>query len=207
MPNIDYPEPFHQAVQQLKRLPGIGPRSAERIALWLVTSERAEPAKLGSALSALGTELRQCERCGFFATDSLCTICQDTRRSGREICVVERATDILPIERTGAFEGSYHALGGRLSPLEHVSPEDLRIEELRSRIEKEQPSELILALSGDVEGEATANYLAELFAPSLIRITRLAQGIPAGVGLEYSDQLTLSRALRGRLKFGVQPSG
>jgi len=195
---IDYPEPFKHLVQQLKRLPGIGPRSAERVALWLATSERAAPADLASALNGIQSNLRQCDLCGFFATADSCAICQDERRAGKEICVVERVTDVLPLERTGAFDGRYHVLGGKLSPLEHVTPDDLRIAELRRRIEEERPTELILAVSGDVEGEATANYLAELFSSS-IRVTRLAQGIPAGVGLEYSDELTLTRALRGRL--------
>ena len=123
-------------------------------------------------------------------------------RRSHELCVVEQPTDILPLERTGAFRGRYHALGGRISPLDHVGPEDLRIEPLLRRIDEERPAEVILALGADVEGEATANYLAEILREKPISITRIAQGLPAGGGLESADELTLSRALSGRRKMG-----
>lgn len=187
-------------------LPGVGPRSAERMALWLATAEKARPGQLAAALGEIEGTLRRCTLCGFFTLDPLCQICADPTRAGQEICVVERITDILPLERTGAFHGRYHALGGRLSPLEQIGPDDLRISDLSRRIEEEQPTELILALSGDVEGEATANYLAELYRGRGLRISRLAQGIPAGMGLEYSDELTLTRAIRGRLRLSADPS-
>ncbi len=202
MKPVDYPEPFQQLARQLRRLPSIGPRSAERIALWLASSPDANSAALGEALAAVARDVHPCGCCGFFATGPECAICATPERAGREICVVETATDVLPIERTGFFHGRYHALGGRLAPLENVGPEDLRIDALARRIEAEKPTEIILALSNDVEGEATANYLAGVLAGLALRVTRLAQGLPAGGGLEHADQLTLQRALAGRVALG-----
>lgn len=198
MKAVDYPEPFLQLVKQLRKLPSIGPRSAERIALWILTSHDATPEALAQALATAAGEVHPCERCGFFATEDLCAICSDPGRSGKEICVVETATDILPIEKTGFFTGRYHALGGRIAPLDNVGPEDLRIDALLARIDDEHPTELILALSADVEGEATANYLGSVLTPLGIKVTRIAQGLPAGGGLEHADSLTLQRALAGR---------
>jgi recombination protein RecR len=196
---VDYPEPFQQLARQLRRLPSIGPRSAERIALWLATSPDAHVEALVEALSTTAREVHACVRCGFFATETECAICANPDRTGHEICVVETATDVLPIERTGFFTGRYHALGGRLAPLENIGPEDLRIDVLVARVAEEKPTEIILALSADVEGEATANYLAEILAPTGVSMTRIAQGLPAGGGLEHADQLTLQRALTGRI--------
>lgn len=177
-------------------MPGIGPRSAERMALWfLEDGERASA--LAEALHDARTQVCHCAGCGFFSMTEICGICADDERENL-LCVVERATDILPIERSGAFHGHYHALGGRLSPLEHVGPEDLRIGELMDRLDRHPFSEVILALNTDVEGEATANYLAEMLASRALRVTRLAQGMPAGGGLEHADELTLARALTGR---------
>ena len=198
MKPADYPEPFQQLARQLKRLPSIGPRSAERIALWLTTSPDAHTNALIDALSSAARDMRACTRCGFFATGPECAICANPDRAGREICVVETATDVLPMERTGFFTGRYHALGGRLAPLENIGPEDLRIDALVARIADEKPTEIILALSTDVEGEATANYISEILAPTGVPVSRIAQGLPAGGGLEHADQLTLQRALAGR---------
>lgn len=195
---VDYPEPFQALVRELKRLPSVGPRSAERMALWLMSSADARPEALADVIRAASETVRPCESCGFFTTTPRCAICEDPARGGHALCVVERATDILPIERTGAFRGRYHALGGRLAPLDNVGPEDLRIDALLVRITEEKPDEIILALSADVEGEATANYLTELIAPLGVPVTRIAQGLPAGGGLEHADQLTLQRALAGR---------
>ena len=196
MKNADYPEPFRILVRELRRLPGVGPRSAERMALWLL-EESGRPTLLAEALGGARDGVTRCTACGFFSESEMCGVCSDT---GREpiLCVVERATDVLPIERTGAFRGHYHVLGGRLAPLEHVGPEDLRLRELTVRLENGPYREVILALSTDVEGEATANYLAQLLAPRGLSVTRLAQGMPAGGGLENADELTLSRALSGR---------
>ena len=200
MKGADYPEPFLILVRELRRLPGIGPRSAERMALWLL-EDAGRPTSLVEALSSARDGVKRCRECGFFSEEELCGVCTD---AGREaiLCVVERATDILPIERSGAFRGHYHVLGGRLAPLEHIGPEDLRIVELTSRLSSRAYGEVILALSTDVEGEATANYLVELLAPRGVAITRLAQGMPAGGGLEGTDELTLSRALLGRSSAG-----
>ncbi len=198
MKAVDYPEPFRELSRQLRRLPSIGPRSAERIALWLTTNADARPDGLATALTNAAGTVKSCERCGFFSLESLCEICSEPDRSGREICVVETATDILPIERTASFRGSYHSLGGRLAPLDNVGPDDLRIDSLVQRVKTERPTELILALSSDVEGEATANYLADVLKASSVPVTRIAQGLPAGGGLEHADQLTLQRALAGR---------
>lgn len=198
MKPLDYPDPFRRLAQELKRLPGVGPRSAERIALWLVGRKDARPGDLAQAILGARESLRPCGRCAFFATAELCEICLDEKRAGRELCVVELPTDILPIERTGYFQGLYHALGGRLAPLDHVGPDQLRIQELVERVNSEHPSEIILALSADVEGEATANYLSRILEPLGVPLTRIAQGLPAGGGLEHADQITLQRALAGR---------
>lgn len=198
MKSVDYPEPFRDLAKQLRRLPSVGPRSAERIALWLTTSADSHAPDLAGALVRASESVRACERCGFFSTAPLCAICQEPERTGREICVVEMATDILPIERTAAYCGSYHALGGRLAPLDNIGPEDLRIDSLLDRCRAEHPTEIILALSADVEGEATSNYLVDVLRPLGIATTRIAQGLPAGGGLEQADQLTLQRALAGR---------
>ncbi len=201
MKTADYPEPFRVLVRELRRLPGVGPRSAERMALWLL-GDVERTGSLSEALAGAAGGLCHCAECGFFSVEERCVICADGARE-RLLCVVERATDILPIERSGAFHGRYHALGGRLSPLEHVGPEDLRLEELFARLDREEFGEVILALSTDVEGEATANYLAEILAPRGVRVSRLAQGMPAGGGLEHADELTLARALAGRRHDGA----
>jgi recombination protein RecR len=195
---IEYPAPFLQLTRELRRLPGIGPRSAERIALWILSNQDARPTQLAAALTEAATAIHACKDCGFFATEELCEICLQPSRAGRELCVVEQATDILPLEKTGSFRGLYHALGGRLAPLDHIGPDQLRIDPLLERVRAAKPTEIILALSADVEGEATTNYLAELLEPSGIPLTRIAHGLPAGGGLEHSDQITLQRALSGR---------
>lgn len=196
MARIEYPEAVVHLIDEMKRLPGVGPRSAERIAIWLLQSHRAEPRKLAAALERAKQEIVACPVCGFFATGERCAICADHAREN-SLCVVEQATDVLPLERSGAFKGRYHCLGGKLSPLDNVTPEDLRIGPLLQRIETEGTGEVILALGADVEGEATANYLAGLLR-GRCQVTRIAQGLPAGGGLEHADALTLARALEGR---------
>lgn len=183
---------------QLRHMPGVGPRSAERIALWMIRAKSDQPEQISNAISTARQTVRPCVRCGFFTTDELCEICSDPTRASDELCVVEQATDILPLEKTSAFRGRYHSLGGRISPLDHVGPDDLRIKELVARVEQEKFVEVILALAADVEGEATTNYLVELLKPTGVTITRIAHGLPAGGGLESADELTLSRALSGR---------
>ena len=199
MKRADFPEPVKVLIGELKRLPGIGARSAERIAVWLLQSPKANPAPLAEVLLAARDTIRPCPVCGFFATADGCGVCDDPTRDDSILCVVEQATDVLPLERSGAFRGLYHCLGGKLSPLDRVSPEDLRIPPLIRRIEAAAGEiEVILALGSDVEGEATANYLAELLRGRNCRITRIAQGLPAGGGLEFADELTLLRAMEGR---------
>jgi recombination protein RecR len=196
MARIEYPEAVGRLVEELRRLPGVGPRSAERIAIWLLQSAKADPLALASALEKAKAQVIACPVCGFFATAERCAICADHSREP-VICVVEQATDVLPLERSGAFKGRYHCLGGKLSPLDNVTPDDLRIGSLLRRIDAEQVPEVILAPGSDVEGEATANYLAGILR-GRCHITRIAQGLPAGGGLEHADALTLARALEGR---------
>ncbi len=199
MKRVDFPPPVRALVDQLKRLPGVGPRSAERIAVWLLQSPKANPAPLAEAVLTAKEQVRPCPLCGFFATESGCDVCDDPARDGHLLCVVEQATDVLPLERSGSFRGRYHCLGGKLSPLDRVSPEDLRIPQLIRRVEAAGGGiEVILALGSDVEGEATANYLADLLRGRDCRLTRIAQGLPAGGGLEHADELTLMRAMQGR---------
>jgi recombination protein RecR len=202
MKRVDFPEPVKALVGELKRLPGVGPRSAERIAVWLLQSPKADAPQLAKALLEARAKIRPCPVCGFFATETGCDVCDPSGRDEQLLCVVEQATDVLPLERSGAFRGRYHCLGGKLSPLDRVSPEDLRIPSLLRRIDEgTQEIEVILALGSDVEGEATANYLAELLRGRNCRLTRIAQGLPAGGGLEHADELTLMRAMQGRRGF------
>lgn len=199
MKRADFPEPVKALVGELKRLPGVGPRSAERIAVWLLQSPKADAPSLAKSLLVAKETVKPCKVCGFFATAEGCEICEEPTRDDRAICVVEQATDVLPLERSGSFRGRYHCLGGKLSPLDRVSPEDLRIPSLLRRIdEATEEIEVILALGSDVEGEATANYLADLLRGRNCQLTRIAQGLPAGGGLEHADELTLMRAMQGR---------
>jgi recombination protein RecR len=198
MQTAQFPGPILQLVSELRRLPGIGPRSAERIAVWLVQSSDARPKELASALTECADLIRPCTECGYFAEAERCAICLDPNRDPGLLCVVEQPTDIIPIERTGSFRGRYHCLGGRLSPLDHIGPEELRIDSLFERVRGAQFHEIIFALSADVEGEATTNYLVEHLRDSGVKLTRIAQGMPAGIGIENADELTITRALTGR---------
>jgi len=197
---VDYPEELRELILQLRQMPGIGPRSAERIALWIVQSRGEQPESIATAIASTRNGIRPCRLCGFFAVGDLCEICADESRAKDLLCVVEQPTDILPLEKTSAFRGRYHSLGGRISPLDRVSPEDLRIAALIERVEKETPKEIIFALAADVEGEATTSYLVELLRKYPVALTRIAHGLPAGGGLESADELTLYRALSGRTK-------
>jgi recombination protein RecR len=201
MARADFPIPVRALIDELKRLPGIGPRSAERMAVWLLQNKKAEPKTLAACLISAEEEIIDCPTCGFFATREICGICDDPKRDESILCVVEQATDVIPLERSGAFKGRYHCLGGKLSPLDRVSPEDLNIPSLMRRVESSGVSEIILALGADVEGEATSNYLADMLRGKPVKLTRIAQGLPAGGGLEHADELTLIRALQGRRDF------
>jgi recombination protein RecR len=198
MARADYPAPVVSLIDELRRLPGVGPRSAERIALWILQNPKAEPEALAEALVTASRDITACGTCGFFATAEGCPVCADRARDRTKLCVVEQATDVLPIERSGAFRGMYHCLGGKLSPLDNVTPEDLRIGPMLRRVDELRGMEVILAVGADVEGEATANYLADLLHDRDCEVTRLAQGLPAGGDLEHADALTLSRAFEGR---------
>ncbi|HEY1581976.1 MAG TPA: recombination mediator RecR [Chthoniobacterales bacterium] len=200
MKRIEYPVVLRDLIVQLRQMPGVGPRSAERIALWMVQARQQQPEGIASGITATRAAVHPCLLCGFFATNELCEICLDESRAREILCVVEQPTDILPLERTSAFRGRYHSLGGRISPLDRVGPEDLRIDALIQRVETESPNEIIFALAADVEGEATTNYLVELLKKFPVTLTRIAHGLPAGGGLESADELTLYRALSGRTK-------
>lgn len=198
MKRIDYPEPVTRLVSELKRLPGIGPRSAERIALWMIQSGDARTDDIGHAIATAGERIRPCGTCGFFTLEGRCEFCLDDSRIRGLLCVVEQPTDVLPIERTGIYNGQYHVLGGRISPLDNIGPDDLRIHSIAVRLENEALEEIILALSADVEGEATAGYIVETLRGANVKITRISQGLPAGGGLEHADQLTVTRAMANR---------
>ncbi|PYK64999.1 MAG: recombination protein RecR [Verrucomicrobia bacterium] len=200
MRKTEYPAAIRNLIAQLRQMPGVGPRSAERIALWIVRARNDQPEQIAHAITESRQSVRPCLLCGFFATAEICDICADSSRSSDLLCVVEQPTDILPLEKTGAFRGRYHSLGGKISPLDHVGPEDLRIEELLERVDREKISEIIFALPADVEGEATTNYIVDLLRSKPVTLTRIACGIPAGGGLESADELTLSAALSGRTK-------
>lgn len=197
-PLRSYPPELEQLLKELRRLPGVGHRSAERLALWLLADSPARPTALAEALQKAACSLRPCQDCGFYANADRCPICADPARGGRELCIVEQPTDILPLERTGRFPGRYHALGGKIAPLDRIGPENLRLPQLLERLEREAPTEIIIALSADVEGTATTSYLCELLRPLGIPLSRIAHGLPAGGGLEHADALTLENALAGR---------
>jgi recombination protein RecR len=182
----------------LRQLPGIGPRSAERVALHLVQSELGAVKQLADAIVQARERIRFCDVCGALTEKSPCAICEDSRRDSSLICVVERAVDILSIEKPATFRGKFHVLGGKISPLDGVTPEDLRVAELEQRLASEPIKEIVLALGTDVEGDATSAYLAKRLARPGLKISRIAHGLPAGTGLEFADELTLSRALEGR---------
>lgn len=185
-------------IASLGRLPGVGPRSAERMALHLVQTDPATVKQLAEAILHAREKIKFCDICGALTEHSPCPICTDTRRDASLVCVVERAVDILSIEKSGAYRGRFHVLGGKISPLDGVEPEDLRIAELEKRLKHEPVKEVVIALGTDVEGDATSHYLAKRLARQGLKISRIAYGLPAGSGLEFADELTLSRALEGR---------
>ena len=189
-------------IDELGRLPGIGPKSAQRIAFHLLAADADDARRLADALTEVKLRVRFCEICGNVAEAEQCRICQDPRRSPAVICVVEEAKDVVAIERTREFRGKYHVLGGAINPIDNVGPDDLRIKELLTRLADGQVQEVILAMDPNVEGEATATYLARLLGPMGLRVTRLASGLPVGGDLEYADEVTLGRAFEGRRVVG-----
>lgn len=199
MPSL--PEPIASLIAALGRLPGIGPRSAERIALHLVQSDKNSVQELARLLVAARERILACSICGALTERQPCDICSDPRRDGSMVCVVERPVDIISIEKPATYRGKFHALGGKISPLNGVGPEDLRIDALQERLTKEPIQEIIIALPSDVEGDATSYYLAKLLSPKGVKVTRIAHGLPVGSGLEFADELTLSKAIEGRRTF------
>jgi recombination protein RecR len=192
------PESIAGLIGALSKLPGIGPRSAERLALHLVQTDSESVKQLAHAILEARERIRFCECCGALTEKYTCALCADDRRDGSLVCLVERPVDIFSVEKSGSFKGKYHVLGGKISPLNGVEAEDLRITELEQRIDREGIKEIVIALGTDVEGDATSYYLSKRLAREGLRVTRIAHGLPAGSGLEFADEITLSRALEGR---------
>jgi recombination protein RecR len=190
-------------IDELGRLPGVGPKSAQRIAFHLLQADPADVRRLVQVLTEVKDKVRFCEACGNVAEQAQCRICRDPRRDPSVLCVVEESKDVVAIERTREFRGRYHVLGGAISPIEGIGPDDLRVRELMARLADGQVSELILATDPNLEGEATATYLARLVKPMGLKVTRLASGLPVGGDLEYADEVTLGRAFEGRRALDV----
>ncbi|MCU1503006.1 MAG: recR [Ilumatobacteraceae bacterium] len=193
-----YTQPVQALIDELGRLPGIGPKSAQRIAFHLLKASGDEVARLASAITEAKLRVRFCSRCWNVADAELCPICADDRRDPSLLCVVEESRDIVAIERTGEYNGRYHVLLGAMSPLDGIGPEQLKMKELFVRLEPEGVREVILCTNPNTEGEVTAMYIARMLKPFGIAVTRLASGLPVGGDLEYADELTLGRALEGR---------
>ena len=189
---------LQKLLDELERLPGIGAKSAQRIAYWMLNTDSATVLRLAEAITEVKSTVRFCERCFNYAEEDLCDICRSEKRDGGVICVVAEPRDIAAIERTGAFSGLYHVLGGELSPMEGIGPDDLRIADLMRRLAAEDVREIILATNPNVEGETTAAYIARLVRPLDITVSRLASGMPVGGELDYVDEVTLSRAIEAR---------
>jgi recombination protein RecR len=192
------PESITALIAALAKLPGVGPRSAERIALHLVQTDSAVVKQLADVIVHAREKIQFCTTCGSLTEKSPCPICDDSRRDSSLVCLVERAVDILSVEKSGTFRGKFHVLGGKISPLDGVEPDDLKISDLEKRLASEPIKEIIIALGTDVEGDATSNYLAKRLARSGLKISRIGFGLPAGSGLEFADELTLNRALESR---------
>ena len=193
-----YADAVQQVIDELGRLPGIGPKSAQRLAFHLMKVPVEDTTRLTAAIDEMKAKVRFCDRCFNLAEGELCGVCSDERRDSSLLCVVEDPRDIVAVERTSEFRGRYHVLGGAISPIEGIGPDQLRVRELLVRLEPEGVVEVILATNPNIEGEATAMYLARLLAPLGVEVTKIASGLPVGGDLEYADELTLGRALEGR---------
>lgn len=189
---------IQELIDELGRLPGVGPKSAQRIAFYLLQADEDQAKRLAQVLTEVKERVRFCEQCGNVAEAELCNICRDPRRSKATICVVEESKDVQAIERTREFRGLYHVLGGAISPIEGIGPDNLRIKELVARVADPEIKEIIIATDPNLEGEATATYLTRMLSPMGITISRLASGLPVGGDLEYADEITLGRAFEGR---------
>lgn len=189
---------IQKLLDELERLPGIGPKSAQRIAYWILNEDRVDATRLAQAIIEVKDTVHFCSRCFNYAQDELCDICASSKRDQNTICVVSEPRDIPPIERTGTFSAVYHVLGGALSPLEGIGPDDLHIAELLARLNNPSVAEVILATNPNIEGETTASYLARLIKPLGVKVSRLASGLPVGGDLEFADEVTLGRAIEAR---------
>ena len=188
-------------IDELGRLPGVGPKSAQRIAFHIIQSDRVDVTRLAEVLKTVKERVKFCAICGNISEEELCKICRDPRRDKTSICVVEESKDVLAIEKTREFKGTYHVLGGAISPIDGVGPENLRIRELMTRLSETTIGEIIIATDPNLEGEATATYLTRLIKPLGIKVSRLASGLPVGGDLEYADEITLGRAFEGRRSY------
>ena len=188
-------------IDELGRLPGVGPKSAQRIAFHIIQSDRVDVTRLAEVLKTVKERVKFCIICGNISEEDLCKICRDPRRDKTAICVVEESKDVLAIEKTREFKGTYHVLGGAISPIDGVGPENLRIKELMKRLSDTTISEVIIATDPNLEGEATATYLTRLIKPLGVKVSRLASGLPVGGDLEYADEITLGRAFEGRRSY------
>ena len=193
-----YEGAIQDLVDELGRLPGIGPKSAQRIAFHIIQSEKVDISRLVDVLRTVKEKVKFCSECGNLSEEELCRICRDERRDKNVICVVEESKDVIAIEKTREFRGKYHVLGGAISPIDGIGPEQLRIKELLTRLQSADIEEVIIATDPNLEGEATATYLSRLLKPLGIKISRLASGLPVGGDLEYADEVTLGRAFEGR---------
>jgi recombination protein RecR len=193
-----YEGPIQDLIEELGRLPGVGPKGAQRIAFYLLSADPVDVKRLAAALIEVKDKVQFCRVCFNVAEGEECRICLDTRRDSSIICVVEEPKDVVAIERTREFRGRYHVLGGAISPIEGIGPDDLRVKELMTRLADDAITELIVATDPNLEGEATATYLARLVKPMNLAVTRLASGLPVGGDLEYADEVTLGRAFEGR---------
>ena len=189
---------IQKLLDEFERLPGIGPKSAQRIVYWVLNQEKADALRLADAIVEVKDSVHFCSRCFNYAQDELCDICASSKRNHTVICVVSEPRDIPPIERTGSFSGVYHVLGGALSPLEGIGPDNLRIADLMARLNDASVEEVILATNPNIEGETTASYLARLIKPLGVTVSRLASGLPVGGDLEFADEVTLGRAIESR---------
>ncbi|MGH7276247.1 MAG: recombination mediator RecR [Candidatus Rokuibacteriota bacterium] len=193
-----YPEPVARLIEALQRLPGIGPKTAQRLTFFLLKRPVDEVRELSESLVAVKEKIVYCRTCFNVTDEDPCRICADPARDGRLLCVVEEPNDLMAMERTGEYRGRYHVLLGALSPLDGIGPDELKVRELLTRLETDPVREVILATNPNVEGDATAIYLAKLLRPLDLRVTRIARGLPVGGDLEYADEVTLTRALEGR---------
>ena len=188
-------------IDELGKLPGVGPKSAQRIAFHIIQSDRVDVTRLAEILKTVKERVKFCTTCGNISEEELCRICKDPRRDNSSICVVEESKDVLAIEKTREFKGKYHVLGGAISPIDGIGPESLRIKELMTRLAQTQINEVIIATDPNLEGEATATYLTRLIKPLGVKVSRLASGLPVGGDLEYADEITLGRAFEGRRSY------